>query len=175
MTNNIHIRPETEADWGEVYEIHTAAFGKTDEADLVDRLREQVPPYISLVATNGQDPQAPIVGHIMFTPVTIPEHPQAKIAGLAPVGVTPKLHKQGIGKALILAGLEQCQAAGYGAVILIGHPSYYPRFGFKPGSQLGLSSTYDVPDEVFMALELEPGYLTPFSGKAHYHPAFEGV
>lgn len=172
MTTTYHIRPETEADKHRVYQINLAAFEQPAEADLVDRLRQQVTPHISLVATAET---AEIIGHIMFTPVTIDQHPTAKVMGLAPVSVHPDQQKSGAGQALITAGLEQCSQMGYGAVILLGHPSYYPRFGFTPASRFGLATTYNVPDEVFMALELKPGYLAPFSGVTHYHPAFEGV
>ncbi len=99
----MQIRPETSADWPAVYAIHAAAFPTQAEAELVSRLRTTATPIISLVAEHG----AAIVGHILFTPVTLADSSQL-LMGLAPVAVTPALQNQGVGAALISAGLEQC-------------------------------------------------------------------
>lgn len=95
--------------------------------------------------------------------------------GLAPMAVMPAAQRRGIGSALIRSGLERCAQLGYSAVVVLGHPEYYPRFGFVPASRFGIGCEYEVPDEVFMALELEPGALTGMSGTIRYHPAFAEV
>jgi putative acetyltransferase len=87
------------------------------------------------------------------------------------MAVTPTRQRAGIGSALVRAGLDACRQSGARGVIVLGHADYYPRFGFVPASRFGLRSDYEVPDEVFMALELEPGGLAGAAGLAHYHPA----
>ncbi len=165
------IRPEQEPDWPAVYAVNAAAFERPDEADLVDAVREQCCPIVSLVAEQDGE----IVGHILFSPVTLSGHADAMIMGLAPLAVRPAHQRQGIGSALALVGLERCRELGAGAVIVLGHASYYPRFGFKTSTCFGIRSAFDVPEEAFMAVELLPGYLDNRSGVAHYHPVFDGV
>jgi putative acetyltransferase len=87
----------------------------------------------------------------------------------------PSHQNQGIGGQLTRAGLEACRAAGYGYVILLGHPTYYPRFGFVPTSRYGIHWDRDVPDEAFMVVELLPGALEGVTGIVHYHPEFDAV
>jgi putative acetyltransferase len=167
----IEIRPEQAADIGAVRAVNRAAFETDAEADLVDALREQAKTIVSLVA----DDASSIVGHILFTPVTLSGHAALRIMGLAPMAVLPAVQRRGIGSALVRAGLEQCAQLGCCAVIVLGHSKYYPRFGFTPASRFGITSEYDVPDEVFMALELEPGALRERSGTIRYHAAFANV
>lgn len=95
--------------------------------------------------------------------------------GLAPMAVRPGHQGKGIGSALVRAGLQACTDLGANAVIVLGHPEYYPRFGFLPSSRFRLDSEYDVPDEVFLALELEPGALSALSGRVLYHEAFKSL
>jgi putative acetyltransferase len=95
--------------------------------------------------------------------------------GLGPVAVLPECQRQGIGAALIHRGLAECRRLNRTLVVVLGHPAYYPRFGFRPGSTVGLRSEYLVPDEVFMALELSPGWRRASSGLVRYHPAFAAV
>lgn len=169
------IRPEESKDYAAVYEAVSAAFETTAEAELVKLLRS-VSEVISLVAEiNSQ-----IIGHIMFSPVSLIDEQtnpiDIKIAGLAPVAVAPAHQKTGVGKALIEAGLETCQKKGFVACFLLGHPNYYPKFGFSPAfSTFSIQSTYNVPDPVFMALELQSGALEGLSGIIHYHSTFNGV
>jgi putative acetyltransferase len=167
----MEIRREQAADIGAIRVVNRAAFETAAEADLVDALREQAEPTVSLVA----DDAGSIVGHIFFSPVTLLGHAELRIMGLAPMAVLPAVERHGIGSALVRAGLEQCARLGAGAVIVLGHPRYYPRFGFMPASRFGISSEYDVPDEVFMAFELEPGALRERSGTIRYHAAFANV
>ena len=92
--------------------------------------------------------------------------------GLAPMAVRPPKQRQGVGAALVREGLVQCRALGCDAVVVLGHPRYYPRFGFLTASRWGLRCEYDVPDEVFMALELRARSLAGKAGVIRYHPAF---
>jgi putative acetyltransferase len=88
------------------------------------------------------------------------------------MAVLPEMQRRAIGSALVRRGLEEILAEGFDAVVVLGHPHYYPRFGFLPASRFGLRCEYDVPDEVFMALELRNGSLEHAAGMVRYHPAF---
>ena len=165
------IRSEEEKDRTAVHALNVAAFETPTEADLVDALRRQVRPLVSLVAEDDQS----VVGHIMFSPVSLKRHPDAKIMGLAPMAVAPNHQRKGIGSALVQAGIEHCKRLGIGAVVVLGHTTYYPRFGFCPATFLGIGCEYDVPEGVFMTLELQPGYLQGKSGTVQYHKAFSDV
>jgi putative acetyltransferase len=165
------IRNEREADRAAIHALNTATFETPAEADLVDALRQQAHPVVSLVAEENQA----IVGHILFSPVELPGHPETRIMGLAPMAVAPGLQNKGIGSALVRAGLEQCRQLGFGAVVVLGHPGFYPRFGFAPATRFGIGCDYEVPEEVFRALELRPGTLRGASGKVRYHAAFAGL
>jgi putative acetyltransferase len=168
---SIEIRPETDADHAAVFEVNAAAFPTEEEARLVDALRESASPYISLVAVEDQG----VVGHIMFTPVSLEEFDDLRLMGLAPMAVAPSWQSRGIGTQLVDAGLERCRELATGAVVVLGHAEYYPRFGFRPASKWGIKSEYDVPDDVFMLLELSPGYLNGYQGTIRYNAAFADV
>lgn len=165
------IRTEEQKDWDTVHALNVSAFDTPAEANLVDALREEAQPLISLVAEDN----AEILGHIMFSPVSLPGHPELFIMGLAPMAVAPEHQGEGIGSALVRAGLEQCRQLDFGAVVVLGHPAYYPRFGFSPSARFGIGCEYDVPEEVFMIVELNPGYLDAASGKVKYHAAFSDL
>ncbi|MGD9905343.1 MAG: GNAT family N-acetyltransferase [Vicinamibacterales bacterium] len=164
----MRIRPDTPADVGAVTDLLHAAFAGPDEARIVTALRGRVTPLVSLVAEDD----GRVVGHILFSPVTLDGSPHLPMMGLAPMAVAPARQRQGIGSALVRAGLEACRSTGSAAVVVVGHPAYYPRFGFVPASRVGLTCEYDVPDEVFMALELQPGALAGHAGRARFHDAF---
>jgi putative acetyltransferase len=164
----MEIRPETPEDWPRIRELTSRAFGQPDEADLIDALRHEAQPFISLVATEHDEP----VGHISFSPVTIGTDSSLDSMGLAPMAVAPECQRRGIGSQLVRSGLDACRQHGVGVVVVLGHPEYYPRFGFVAASRKGLSCEYAVPDEVFMALELTPGALRERSGLVRYHPVF---
>ena len=165
---SMEIRTEADADKAAVFEVNAAAFPTEAEAKLVDTLRASADPCISLVAVEGQK----VVGHILFTPVTLESHGDLKLMGLAPMAVSPTYQRRGIGTKLVNAGLERCREMGIGAVVVLGHAEYYPRFGFRPASQWGIRSEYDVPDDVFMLLELSSGYLKGYHGTIRYTAAF---
>ena len=162
------IRAEEQRDWAAVYAVNVSAFETPAEAKLVDALRDQAQPLVSLIAEEG----GAIVGHIMFSPVSLAGHAALRIMGLAPMAVAPEHQRKGIGSALVRAGLEQCKQLDFGAVVVLGHSAYYPRFGFSPSARFGISCEYDVPDEVFMAVELQADFLRDASGKVKYHAAF---
>ena len=170
VTMAVLIRAEAEADHRAVHALNTSAFGGPGEARLVDALRVQAQPLVSLVAEeNGA-----VVGHIMFTPVSLPGYPEL-IMGLAPMAVIPARQRTGIGTALVRAGLKRCKQLGAAAVVVLGHPGFYPSFGFSPGARFGIACEYDVPQEAFMAMELRPGALRGATGTVKYHAAFSDV
>lgn len=162
------IRPEQPNDHRAVFGLNVAAFDSASEAKLVDRLRNECEVFISLVAIDDQN----IMGHIFFSPVILVSDDKAKIFGLGPMAVAPVHQRQGVGSALLRTGLDQCRKIGGKAVVVLGHPDFYPRFGFVPASQFGIGSDFPAPDEAFMALELKPGALHGKSGQVKYHQAF---
>lgn len=165
------IRKEDPNDYAAVHAVNAAAFETQAEANLVDILRKDAQPIVSLVA----EEDGVIVGHILFSPVLLSGFPDLKIMGLGPMAVAPKFQRKGIGSALTETGLELCKRLGYGAIIVLGHPGYYPRFGFRPSVLYDITCEYDVPEDVFMVVELQPGYLEGSSGVIKYHPAFKNV
>lgn len=168
----IEIRAEKTADIEAIYEVNKLAFGKAAEAELVNKLREADAIIISLVAVKDEK----IVGHALFSPITIEDHDSQTAAGVAlgPIAVHPDYQRQGVGSLLIQAGIQQLRDAGHNALIVLGHADYYPRFGFAPASQFNITSEYHVPDEVFMAQMLDKTAIAP-AGLAKYHPAFADV
>ena len=167
----MHIRDERPEDAESIRAVNLAAFETNVEADLVDALREQATPIVSLVAEDAGS----IVGHILFSPVTLVESPNLPMMGLAPMAVVPGRQRQGVGSRLVREGLERCRRAGAAAVVVVGHATYYPRFGFVPGSRFGIGCEYDVPDDVFLVCELRDGALRTVTGTVRYHPAFASV
>ncbi|MEP5763365.1 MAG: N-acetyltransferase [Halieaceae bacterium] len=171
MVDGIVTRPETEADYNIIRRIHIVAFPSSVEAMLVDDLRIQAKPTIGVVAELGGE----LVGHIMFSPVSLRGQPDLRVVGLAPMSVVPEHQGKGVGAALVASGLELCREQGVAAVVVLGHADYYPRFGFVPASSYGISSDFEVPDEAFMALELNEGALADRAGRIRYHPAFDSL
>jgi putative acetyltransferase len=163
------IRAEQDCDWPAVYALNAAAFETSAEADLVDRLRVETKTIISLVA----DDVGQIVGHIMFSPVSLTGHPGLRIMGLAPMAVATPRQRSGIGTLLVRAGLDRCLRMSAGAAVVLGHPDYYPRFGFVPAVNFAIRCEFEVPDEAFMVMELQPGYLRGAKGTVKYLAAFD--
>src|SRR5262245_28351522 len=123
------IRPYTAADAPAVNEVLVRAFGRASEAELVAALVTAKKDIVSLVAVEGES----VVGYVLFTLVTIEtEGTRSPALGLAPLAVDPGHQRRGIGSQLVRDGLEACRRAGHGVVVVLGHPSYYPRFGFVP-------------------------------------------
>ena len=164
----IDIREELPEDIAAIREVNKRAFGQNQEPNLVDALRSNGASLLSLVATvDGQ-----VVGHIMYSPAII-----AEVAGaaLAPMAVLPEHQRRGIGSKLIETGTRKLKDAGIPFIIVLGHPSYYPRFGFQPASTVGIRCEWDVPDEVFMLLVLDEVRMQAVSGLAKYRPEFSMV
>jgi putative acetyltransferase len=167
----ILIRPEVDPDRAAIHAVNRAAFETSVEADLVDALRAKAGPLISLVAEVDEQ----IVGHILFSAVSLAQHPELNLMGLGPMAVLPKYQRKGVGSALVGEGLQRCKHRGCQAVVVVGHPEYYPRFGFVPASRYGIRCEYDVPDDVFMLVELAAGILRGASGLIRYDEAFGNV
>lgn len=166
MANGTRVRGEQPGDIAAIREVHTEAFGQTAEAQLVDRLRDDGDAIASLVIERGGN----IVGHVLFSQLRIVAPDRGiKAAALAPVGVRPPFQRQGLGSKLIHAGLQRCRELGIEAVVVLGHPAYYPRFGFSAALARGLAGPYSGP--AFMALELVPKCLAD-GGTVHYAAAF---
>ena len=167
----IEIRCETPDDYADIRRVNTLAFERDNEATLVDRLRA-VQPHISLVAVeDGQ-----VIGHIFFSPMSVESGDGAFTAlGLAPMAVLPEYQNQGTGSQLVKRRLEECRVLNYNVVFVLGHPHYYPRFGFSPAKAKGVSCEYPVPDEVFMVVELQFDALCGRTGVVKYRPEFAEV
>jgi predicted N-acetyltransferase YhbS len=167
----ITIRPERKNDYGEIKKITDLAFGQVNEGIIIENLRDN-PDYIaklSLVAIIDNK----IVGHILFFPVAITNDWGKNITlSLGPMAVHPDFQKKGIGSKLINEGFKIARKLGYQSSIVVGHPSYYPRFGFKPARNWYIRLSFDVPDEAFMAIELTPNALKKCSGMIEYPKEF---
>jgi putative acetyltransferase len=151
----------------QVHAVHESAFGRPDEANLVDSLRTEGAVLVSLVAELEEH----IVGHILLTRMSIETAAGSVSAvALAPVAVLPEYQRRGIGAELIVRGLDILRDHGERIVIVLGHPGYYPRFGFSEEKARGLESPF--PPEAYMALDLTPGALDGVRGKVKYPRAF---
>ncbi|QUG41665.1 N-acetyltransferase [Psychrobacillus sp. INOP01] len=174
---DIIIRPELNIEYNSTEEIIKKAFLNEEYSDkrehlLVNRIRKSDAfiPELSLVALNkGKN----IIGHILLSKIKIVDGDNAVDSlALAPVSVTPEYQKKGIGSQLIHAALKNAKDLGYRSVIVLGHKDYYPKFGFKPASLWNIEAPFEVPDEVFMALELTHNSLEKVQGVVHYSKAF---
>ncbi len=171
---SLNIRAESGADRDAIARVNEMAFARPNESRLVDALRESKHfiPELSLVACLGDE----IVGHILFTHVTVGRDSRARPAlSLAPMSVVPGHQRQGIGSALIKAGLEEARRLGHSVVIVLGHVDFYPRFGFVPASRAGIKAPFRVHDEAFMVGELRAGALEGMRGEVAYPPEFSKV
>ncbi len=170
----MQIRPELPGDRQAVYRLNQLAFGHESEALLVDALRPSSAfiPELSLVALDDSD----VVGHILFTRITIQGRDQSNAAlALAPMAVLPSFQRKGIGSALVRRGLEEARTLGHRLVIVVGHPDFYPRFGFVPAKPLGILAPFEAPSEAFLVLELQPRALLGIQGMVQYPPEFNEV
>ncbi len=165
------IRVERPEDVAAIRCVNELAFGRPEEADVVDCLRQADVRFVSLVAEGA----GAIVGHILFTPATI-EHAEQPVIGmgLAPLAVVPERQRQGIGSSLVRWGLELLRDDGCPFVIVLGHAEYYPRFGFERASAYGLTCQWPgVPDEAFMVLVFDPEAMRDVTGVARYCDEFD--
>jgi putative acetyltransferase len=169
MTTAWTTRPESPGDVGAVREVSLAAFPTAAEADLVDALRES-DAWIDGLSIVAEDGEGTVVGYALLTRCHVGD--SAALA-LAPCAVLPRVQRRGAGTAAISAALEAARAMGEKLVVVVGHPDYYPRFGFVPASSLGIRAGFEVRDEALMALPLSPHADTP-RGRLTY-PAPFGV
>jgi putative acetyltransferase len=179
----IELRSEQPEDAAAIREIQWLAFGRPAEADIVDSIRAADAAVLSMVAVELEgarsigDAATSLIGHVLYTRVTVAgEHgEEVSLLGLAPVAVLPSHQGRGVGTMLIEASLEQLRAEGCLAVVVVGDPRYYPRFGFLPGGRWGLRWEADAPDDVFMVVELVPGALAGIHGTVRFRPEFDGA
>ena len=165
----ITIRLETPGDVGSIRYVNEQAFDQKEEAGIVEKLRNRAALTISLVAVQGNE----VVGHIAFSPVTVESQSSSFDAiALAPMAVLPAYQRQDIGGQLVRAGLDECRNLGHEIVVVLGHPTYYPRFGFVPANPKGISCEFEVPEEAFMVLELREGALAGRGGVVKFQPEF---
>ncbi len=166
MTQIRVARPEDEA---AIVRVHHEAFGRADEAEIARRLHARGDVCVSLAAFDGDE----LVGHVLFRPISVDgrSFPRTPL-GLGPVGVLPGLQRSGTGIALCRAGIEACRARGAPFLVVLGHPTYYPRFGFVPAVRFGLTFGEMPPRDAFMAMELVPGALDGVTGPVRYGPEF---
>ncbi|KZE40301.1 GCN5 family acetyltransferase [Bhargavaea cecembensis] len=173
----ILIRQSLPRDFETITEVVEQAFRDAEMSDhsehiLVGRLRvsDAYVPELSIVAENEA---GDIVGHILLSKIRIVDGKNSEESlALAPVSVLPKLQNMGIGSRLIQTALDKARELGFRSVIVLGHPGYYPRFGFRKASEWGIRPPFDVPDDVFMALELSEGALNQVSGIVEYSKPF---
>ena len=168
----IVVRHEQPEDASRIREVNELAFGQPAEADLVERLRQTGTDSVSLVAEDNA-----VVGHILFTSVVVESAGQRVLGmGLAPMAVLPDRQRQGIGSQLVRRGLDILRARGCPFVVVVGHPEFYPRFGFEPASIHGLACQWEgVPDAAFMVLVLDEHAMAGVSGVAKYKDEFHEV
>jgi len=163
----VTVRGERPGDYAAISEVNDLAFSGGEESALINSLRRDGYVIVSLVA---EVPGAGVVGHILFSdlPITGPDQ-SVSGAALAPMAVHPDWQQRGIGSRLVAEGLIRCREQGIAAVVVVGHPAYYHRFGFSAPLAQGLEAPFS--GEAFMALELEPGALAA-GGRVCYPPPF---
>ena len=166
------IRRQQPADALRIREVNTQAFGQPDEANLVDKLRERCQEHVELVAVRGDE----IVGHILFSPAAVEcEGRTVTGAALGPMAVLPGHQRQGIGAKLVRSGVSILRQKNCPFLVVIGHPEFYPRFGFRPASQFGVQCDWDVPDAAFMMMVLTEEEMRGVRGKVRFRPEFSEV
>jgi predicted N-acetyltransferase YhbS len=167
------IRPETITEHEAIRAIHDAAFGEPDEGRIVDAVRGEqwFEPGLSLVAVAD----AGVVGHVLLSVCTVEAldgRRTGEVLALGPIAVRPDRQRGGIGGRLVEEAIGVGRARGWPAVVLLGHATYYPRFGFIPARSLGLEAPAPWPDEVWLAIVLADGIAIP-QGVVRYPSVFE--
>lgn len=169
---NVLIRSEEKNDYEAIKKVNDLAFNQINEGVMIEKLRDN-PEFIaelSLVAVVNDE----VVGHILFFPVEIKNNSMCnRSLSLAPMAVHPNFQNKGIGSKLVNEGLKKANECGFNSVIVVGHPNYYSRFGFKPASNWNIRLPMEIPDEAFMAIELKPDGLKDCSGIVEYPKEYE--
>jgi putative acetyltransferase len=172
MSDQVNIRSEHPDDAAAIDPVLQAAFGRENEAVIVRTVRSSTGyiPELSLVA----DLDGQVVGHILLSAIEI-QTPTGSVPSLAlaPVAVHPDWQNRGIGSALVREGLNAAGRLGHTSVIVLGHPGFYRRFGFRPAAHRGIQPPFPVPKEAFLVLELAAGALTHVRGTVRYPAIFE--
>ncbi|PTM57845.1 GNAT family N-acetyltransferase [Desmospora activa] len=165
---DLKIREEKSIDLRKIKEINDLAFGRETESNIVDAIRKSPHfiPQLSLIAETGD---GEVVGHILFSIISIQTKEESvKSLVLAPMAITPKYQSQGVGSTLIREGLNRCGKMGFKHVVVLGHPNYYPRFGFIPAITKGIKAPFEVPNETFMVCELKKNSLEKVHGTVQF-------
>lgn len=162
------IREEQPGDSEAIREVHRRAFGQDQEGSIVDALRANGAALLSLVAILDRR----VVGHIMYSPLLVAD---VLGAGLGPMAVLPEHQRQGIGSGLVEQGSRQLTYKGCPFIVVVGHPTFYPRFGFRPASTYGITCEWDVPNDVFMLLVLDETKMPGVVGVAKYRAEFSTI
>jgi putative acetyltransferase len=172
MTTLLNIRPEEKSDYPVITQVNDLAFHRPEEGRLIENLRllPAFDPRLSLVAEIKEK----IVGHAIFSPIYIQTESDKKYPclSLGPIAVLPEFQKQGIGGQLIEAGHLVAQGLNYTSVVLLGHPGYYPRFGYLPAEKWDLTNPWNVSGDPWMAIELVEGALEGKAGNVVYPGVF---
>lgn len=165
------VREERPEDIPAVRRVNALAFGRPQEADLVDALRRSCPDALSLVAED----ESRVIGHILFTPAVVDSGgTRTRGMGLAPMAILPDRQRDGIGSALVEHGLRLLKDSSCPFIIVLGHPKYYPRFGFELASMYGITCQWDgVPDEAFMMIVLDEVAMEGVAGIVRYRDEFD--
>ena len=169
----VTIRKEQQKDIKAIRDVNELAFGQAEEAEIVDALRDVYDSLLSLVAVEDEK----IVGHILFSMASIHDGDDVTVGmGLAPMAVLPEYQGRGIGSALVCGGLEMLKEWDFPFVIVLGHATYYPRFGFEKASAYGIQPQWDgVPDEAFMIYILNDDEMQGVCGVARYRDEFDAA
>ena len=172
ISQRLTICPETPLDYPAIAGVHTLAFGRNNEAQLVEKIRasKHYIPNLSLIAEFNHT----IIGHILLSYVNLIEEEIWQVLSLAPIAVRPEFHNQGVGSQLVQVALERAEAIDEPLVVVLGHPQFYSRFGFEPANRYGIEAPFPVPEEAFMIKPLQ-NYRQHFRGKVIYPSAFNEV
>lgn len=164
----ISLRPATPEDYPEIRYLLERAFEQRNEADLVEALRAGGFAALELIAESG----GALAGHIFYSPVSLSDGARSvRAAALAPLAVHPDYQRRGIGGALVHMSIPMLAHSGFETLLVLGHPDYYPRFGFSAEAAANILHPFP-PGPHFMALELAPGVLDNFRGRLVYPPPF---
>jgi len=167
---DILIRREYSSDVEYIHQLNQSVFGDESEAVLVDRLRDADSLVLSMVAEiDGR-----IIGHICFSPAVIEQADESYPAlAMAPMSIASDIQHQGLGSMLVNAALEHLRQEHHKIVVVLGHPGFYGKLGFKPAAEFSIHWDHDVPDEAFMVYPLTDDALDNVSGTVHFRPEFE--